>query len=431
MVRILILIAVFSLPFTQALTLDTGFPLKIYEVTIVLSCILVLARGKISLAPGARKELRILIVFSILVLMLLFIRTMSPAAGMDASAYANRYGPIGDGITKFMYILLNVCGFVFFSYYAFKDEKRVLTVWLVGAVLAAIYAWYLFVASMLGDTPLSLPGTALSRKSFTYFAFPVIVSGTFREGNFMGLYLLLSLAIALYTHRIKTAIFLSLTILVTHSTSCVLGLIVFWGLVVWKRCFQDRSPHKVFYVFLCVILVGTAGVYLKTSAYVTDVFTKKLFYSAAQGGSEAASRLDRLDMALRGIGMFKDNVLIGVGLSRYGYHYDYYHRPGRFFLKESRYDKPIANNVYIELLSELGLCGFCAFMFFLFSIYRRTRRKGFEYLRYGFIAMLLVFMAYPTFSIMFLWAFLAVVVGIFAKSQALDRLQFQPQMQPS
>jgi O-antigen ligase len=77
--------------------------------------------------------------------------------------------------------------------------------------------------------------------------------------------------------------------------------------------------------------------------------------------------------------------------------------------------KPIANNVYVELLAELGITGFLLFGAFLVHVYRHVRAPEMLPLRLGFWTILLVWNAFPSYSIMFLWAFWGVILGTSAR----------------
>ena len=73
--------------------------------------------------------------------------------------------------------------------------------------------------------------------------------------------------------------------------------------------------------------------------------------------------------------------------------------------------KLIPNNVYIELLSELGVLGLTLFASFLVALYRRAKAPGLTPLRLTLIATLFAFNAFPTYSVMFLWAFFGLILG--------------------
>jgi O-antigen ligase len=110
--------------------------------------------------------------------------------------------------------------------------------------------------------------------------------------------------------------------------------------------------------------------------------------------------------------MFRAHPLAGVGLSQYGYYYDRYQFVSVYLPIDPVLAKHIANNVYVELLAELGLVGLLLFVAFLIQIWRQTKAPRLRPLRYGLVSMLLALNAFPTISVMFLWAFFGFIVGV-------------------
>jgi O-antigen ligase len=110
---------------------------------------------------------------------------------------------------------------------------------------------------------------------------------------------------------------------------------------------------------------------------------------------------------------------LGVGLSQFGYFYNSYQTLGILGIAETV--KLIPNNIYVELLSELGIIGFLIFTSFLFQVYRRLRFPELTPLRLTFITMLFVWNAFPTYTMMFLWAFLGLALGASSRLTSLPR----------
>jgi hypothetical protein len=183
--RGLIGIALVTLPFTQALTINLRFPLKIYEVALILLLGLSATELRIRTAPGARREFTVLAVFVALVAVLVAYRQINPL-GMTATGFSSRFGPVGDSLAKLMYILLAIYAFLMFAFEAYRDTEWFSRTWLWGAIACSIYSWYLFAGSLIGfDLPL-LPQSSAQRIEVASRLF--IRSGTFEEGNFLGLY---------------------------------------------------------------------------------------------------------------------------------------------------------------------------------------------------------------------------------------------------
>lgn len=396
--RILIGMVLVTLPFTQALTIDLRFPFKAYELALLLLVALTATEGRMRTAPGARREFFVLALFVGLVVLSLLYRQINPLP-TTATGFSSRFGALGDSVAKLLYLLLAGYTFLVLSFEAYRDTQWFMRAWLWGAVACSVYSWYLFAGSLLGlDLPL-LPQSSAQRVEVASRLF--IRSGTFEEGNFLGLYLLLSVAVALLASRPKLAAYLSATVLTSFSTTSFLGLALFWiGYAVFGRGprtsgWSTRTKVAVF--------IGLALIPLLATGYLETVVIGKLV------GTEAVSRLNRIDFILEGLRMAREHPVAGVGLSQYGYNYNSF----QYFVSNSEADlhKLIPNNVYVELLSELGIVATAVFLMFLGMLFHRTRGPHLAPLRWGLLALLLVWNAFPTYTLINIWAFFALIVG--------------------
>lgn len=400
--RVLVGTALVTLPFTQALTIDLRFPFKAYELALLLLLGLSATELRIRTAPGARREFTGLAIFAGLVAAFVVYRQINPL-GITTTGFSSRFGPVGDSLAKLLYLLLAIYAFLVFAFEAYRDTEWFMRTWLWGAIACSIYSWYLFTGSLFGvDLPL-LPQSTAQRVEIASRLF--IRSGTFEEGNFLGLYLLLSVAIALLARRTRLAAYLSATVLTSFSTTSFLGLALFWlGFAIF-----GRSPTARVWSLRAriALFAGLALIPLLATGYLETVVVGKLV------GTEAVSRLNRIDFAVEGLRMFREHPIVGVGLSQYGYNYNSF----QYLVNSSEADlhKLIPNNVYVELLSELGLVATVVFLIFLVMLFRRTRGSQLAPLRWGLLALLFVWNAFPTYTLINNWAFFALIVGASAR----------------
>lgn len=409
--RSLILLAVATLPFTYALTVNLSFPLKVYEVALALALLTYLSDLRLPLAPGTGGVARRLTWFAVAAAALTLIRFTMPAEGSSAVDFGARFGPAGDAIAKLLYLALGALGFLLFSRTAYADERRYLRAWRIGAIAAAAYSWYLFAAGLLGFSPFLLPGIE-DPKYFTVAGREFIRSGTFQEGNFLGLFLVVSVGVALHEEKRLLAALLSLTVLLTFSTVSAIALTLLWTMI-WLRAHAGASlSRKAKYAVLGVVVALVMGLVLFQTGYLESVIFGKL------ATEELGSRLKRIAFMIAGLRMFSDHPFLGVGISQFGYFYNFYQPLGNQGMAETV--KLIPNNIYIELLSELGILGFLLFTSFLVAVYRRLRSPQLDPLRMTFITILFAWNAYPTYTVMFLWAFFGLAVGASAR---LTRIQ--------
>lgn len=399
----LALAAVATLPFAYALTLNLRFPFKLYELALLVCAASVAAGGRIRAAPGTWRAMRPLWLFVGYVGVVLGTRILRPLPTVNLGTFDTRFGPAGDGITKLCYLLLTVFALVVCSYAAFRDARLYTRVWLAGAAVGAVYTWVLFLSSVVGAPPPLLLGMDAAQY-VTVAGREVIRNGTFQEGNHLGLYLVCSVAVALHARRMAAAVLLSLTTIITFSTANVIGLAILWIGVGWSAVSRrQRGAGRLVAAFTYAALAALAVLAFASTGYAAEIIFNKFV------SSESASRLDRIDQTIAGLRMAADYPWAGVGLSQYGYHYRTYQLTTLFGQGEQM--KGFPNNVYVELLSETGVVGALLLAAFLGGIYRRARSAGLVPLRWGLVAMFIVFGTFPTFTVMFLWAYWALVIA--------------------
>jgi hypothetical protein len=162
-------------------------------------------------------------------------------------------------------------------------------------------------------------------------------------------------------------------------------------------------------------------------------------FFAEQGKFEttgSASGAVRFNEAMTGINIWLTSPIYGVGLGQYGFHY--FRNVWDMSLAEAvTSDRHIASVIYVEILSELGVLGLLAFALFWrrwMEVVKAGRGNG-NILYASAFAMMVSFLAYPTFNIAFLWSFLglALLMGrddSNAGPQSVDHLRSPARLKP-
>lgn len=394
----LVAAAVAMLPFMQALTVDVGFPLKIYEV-ILVSAVLLLLLQKTYLrstyfvsATALSLVLWLVAVFSVAAPLLV--------AGIPDGVEGARFGALGDSVAKVLYFL-----FVIFAYVVIYQEARrapdfIIKAWLVGGVLASLYLFYATASSLLGMPPAMLPGMD-SHQLMNIGGYVFVRSGTFDEGNFAALYFLFSVGFALIQRKHLLAFMFSVAVLATLSTIGLIGLVILS--LLWVAFPASGSPRHNRFAWAASFAVVIVS--LTASGYFQYIVEEK--FSADNPGSYA----DRANDIGTAWAMFLDRPLLGVGLAQYGHHFHDYSVSD--ILVDTHAGKRIPNNVYLEFLAETGIIGFTLFVSLLFVWARQSfRRPAGRPLAYAGVAALIVLNAFPTFSLMYFWAFWALTGAV-------------------
>jgi O-antigen ligase len=238
-------------------------------------------------------------------------------------------------------------------------------------------------------------------------------AGTFVEGNHGGLYYLLSLFVALEYRRcnptrwsLATVALCLLGVLFTQSSTALLVLVVALAgrqLAGSKDIRQALKRLGVLISFTAVVvsLIVVAGADFGTA--------EKLLEEDVTAAS--FSRIDRLLSVETALDLFTSSPIFGHGLQSYGFlANDYLSGP-----LAQIYDwsfRRIPNNIYAELLAETGAVGTVLLLFFVAGLVRRTRARGRDpaaNLFGGMVAVLVYWLAFPTYSLVFVWVYFALV----------------------
>lgn len=385
-------LGIFFLPFTKALTVDVGFPLKMYELLFaaVLPTFL-LTRHPMDF-KGKWPLLRPLM-FAWLVSVGSFFAFAYADAGYLGPDF--RGGATLDGIARVAYLLLNLSIFaVIIGRPQLSASRFLVNCWLLGCALSVAYLVYCVFSFLLYGDAFLLPGLERHQQGMLG-PFLVTRSGTFEEGNFGGLYYLLSAVLALHVRSLFFGAIAIVGLILTQSTSAYFGLIVLFGS-------YYLLTHRNFFALIPYFMAGCVAVF--------GLFV----YFAEQGKFDttgSASGVVRFNEAMTGINIWLTSPIYGVGLGQYGFHY--FRNVWDMAIADAvTSERHIAAVIYVEILSELGILGFLAFGLFWFRWMKAIKSgRGNSNLIYASaFAMLVAFLAYPTFNIAFLWCYLGLAL---------------------
>jgi O-Antigen ligase len=398
------LIVVASLPLTYAMTLRVVFPLKIYELVLCVCAATMFWEGRIVLVPGIARFARPIFAFLAWAALVLCVRLAFPLASFTTEGFEARLGPVGDGVIKIGYWLLALLAFALVATAAYEDGRRVGRWWCIGAIGAALYGWLLLLSSVFGLPAPLLPGM-VSPQIINIAGRELFRGGTFEEGNYFAMYLLTSLAVALWMRWRWAAAFLAITVFITFSTANVVALALFGCIYSLGIGAQDRDPRGAVYAFavfvaLTALVVGVLG----ATGYISEFFVAKL------STEEFGSKLDRVDLAVAGLRMSAEHPVLGVGLSHYGYNYRPYQLTD--FFDRFRPVKPIANSPWIELLAETGIIGTTFVLVFARRVWAKATGSEGVAFRAGLAGVALGLFTFPSITVLFIWAFCGLAVGV-------------------
>lgn len=394
------------LPFTQALTISIFFPLKISEIALVVLLLFYLNKSVISYSSiWFCNNNMIILLFSVIVT-LSFTVNICWEYTYPPKIFPFRINRVGDSFIRLCYFYLCLLAY-YVSFKFFSKDIKLLDKWILGALIAAIYGWYLFIFSKLNLPYIKLPGMDEVPLSLNGF----IRCSTFKEGNYFGLYLILSAAIAFYLQKKKTAWFLLFSVIITLSTISILSAFVFLTFYFRSEFFKIKFLLKTLPIVILSIFIFT-----KTDFYKLYIYGK-IFDSTKTLTTGNFSKVDRIITGQVAVDSGLDNPFFGVGPANYGLHYDYYNHYKKIVINRNDYFDQLArrknvrsipNNVYLEVLSEYGVIAFVLFIVFLASILFKSYNLKEDALTGGILALMVSLNAFPSFIMLFLWVFISI-----------------------
>lgn len=401
-----------SLPFMQILTLNVGFPLKIQEAVLFMIILLTLLQYKFRIwtffDQYDREYVRYFIVLICLVLISFTLGNIYLGKLSSINYDLARWNPFLDGLLKVIYIALAFIVFLVSRKLLSQENNSFVKYYFWGAYVSALCSLFFLIVALLNinlviDYNIHMQYINLNDMFY-------IRSGTFQEGNFAGMFFLTALIIAREFQNNKLFIILLFAIISTFSSIAIVGTLVYLTLMILKE--------KRMIVFLMIFLLGIAIVNQKTDGlFLKEQFTDKLkekfqTFGLAKDQTKdqtkvSLSSYERSLMIQKGWEFFKQNPWFGVGPSNYRYYFDASMQDDDIFRHDNR--PVIANNVYIELLSEYGIFATLIFVIFFITLLKNLILKNKYNLIVGFLSLLLYFVAAPSFSMFFLWVFFAFI----------------------
>ena len=404
--KIILILFILGLPFSQALTINLLFPLKISEVAIF--CFVVYFFFKVVFEKDMFLKsdfiTRYLLTFILVVLTSTcynFFITYNYPLNLDYIRLSRN----ANSLLKFGYLVIAFIAMQMTIIYveSYSIEKA-LKWFFLAAVLSSIYAWYLFFSSALNIPVLLLPGMDNPPQSLNLSFGSIIRCGTFKEGNYMGLFLFIGGVLARYRQKIALSNFLFISIITTFSTVSFICVIFYFLLTFFNK---RKSILKVVAVFFVVATVLTLLV-VKSEDFRSNV-VNKIFASEdnVENQNDVFSRLDRLNSTQIGINLFLDNPIFGVGTGNYDIHFNHYNLLPKF--GDGDYKK-IPNNVYIEVLCESGIIAFSMFIGLIIIIVKQAQKTKNKPLVIGTVISFIYLIAFPTYTVLYIWFFWGILI---------------------
>ncbi|QHF23914.1 hypothetical protein GTU73_07770 [Rathayibacter sp. VKM Ac-2804] len=410
----LVFLAVVTVPFQYALTIDVGSPVKVSEI------LLVLALAARLLSPGSTRTrvpglgFVVLLAVALVVSGLYWLGFAGPVRGLDFTGYTR--SPSTDLLFYTAFGLFALLGWWMFSQLGRDRFERaiILSIWLAGAAtLLQFVGALLGLETLLAD--LGFRSTGGSNLSVTGVN---LRSGPFLEGQHLGFYAGAALLIALKRRSWLPAIVAALLVFYSQSTTAVLGIVVAGAILFLLR------PHvRVLAAILSLTLLvgGLAAFVAPVRQFVINQAAKLGLVSQTAEFRFAGLSFDvREEKASIGAQMGIDHLALGVGPGRFGAWFsqyaDYTVLPAYYRTTDLR---PIAENVYLQIFAEMGVLALIGLIGLLLVLLVRALRATPIVFAIG-VCVAVGLWTQSSWTFLPIWVFLA-YVGVAASDPDVDR----------
>ncbi len=413
--RNLAIAVLIALPYTKSLSLPIGFALKPYEILLPLLLVAALSEGQFKVGRSAA----LVRTWWIFLFASLFPTAWGFLAVLELDLTflewaTGRFSPAVNVIFHTVYLTLDILLLVVFLTVM---QRRVLTMremayyWTWGSVISVGYAVWLNLVNLAG-LPLAVALRFAPIQTIDVMGLRLVRSGPFEEGNFFGLYLVVSLTFALwaqrrYPHRLfdVSIVALALGIFMSASPAAMVSMLILLA----AASLRGGVPRAI---KIMQVGVGVALIALVLNTNLLQELVIEKFSLLLVGGvtdSGNVSLVRRVNETVHAWWLFRDYPM-GVGIGNFGYFWGNYPEYYPWLQVAFTTKKQIPNNVYLEVLTEQGIAGFVIFMGIQFTMLRALVRRRAVTLSLGLVATLAYFFVFPTFRLAFLWVFWAVLM---------------------
>lgn len=382
----LLCIFLFLLPWSRVPFTATSFPLPLATFFAVISLlpIFIFNLSRYIMKPSITKLPFLFFIYCLASVCVGYFN-LARLDKLDLVLYRSEYiSYLEIGLKKILQIFYSISAFYVFSEIKSKHLSKLIFWWKIGFLVALIVHAYLFFA----NTEELLPR-----------------AGTFEEGNFAGLYYILTFNLACFfeNKNLKNIIFYivlcGVGVLLSESTIGVFVFAVNVSLILFKEASAPRRIHIVSVFFGVLVLL-----------FVFDInhFYDKIFADSLSVYN--FSKYDRISSFYAGVEILRQYPLLGLGVEAYGFLANDYLDQSQLKFYDFSFRR-IPNNVYIEVFSEFGVIGSFIFWIFIIKALKRLNRSSII-LAAGVVTILLYWIAFPTFSVAYIWVYLGVCFSL-------------------
>lgn len=405
------------LAFSKSLTLPILFPLKLYEPLILIGLAAAFSEGPLDIGPNSRFTRLWLIFWLSSLISTAFGTSLVLENDISSLLWAQgRYEPTINALFHTAYLGLDIAALALFLSLFQQGQlglREFCRYWTIGALVAVGYSLLLQALHTAG-LPLTLAGRWNDPQLLELSGISIVRNGPFEEGNYFGLYLVLSYGLCLWASRrfddrifARAPLLIAVATMQTGSPAAIASI----GVLMTVSFFEGGLPRAVRTLQLS-LLIAVGGLILFTpllQQLVLGKFSLLIYGGITDAGN--VSLVQRINEMHHGWKLFLQHPY-GVGIGNFGYFWGQVPEMFPWLNVDYALIKQIPNMIYLEILSEQGLQGFAIFVLAMYALWRPLFEARERILSITVLCMLGYFLAFPTFRLVFLWVFWAFVIRV-------------------
>jgi O-antigen ligase len=235
--------------------------------------------------------------------------------------------------------------------------------------------------------------------------------GVFLEGNHAGVFYIVCFFLMKYASDLKYyygkygLIFSFIGLLLTISTASYL---IFF-LLIAVYCIKFICKNNMLYIKNIKLILAVILIYAILAILFGSQIYDKLF--STEMNPDTFSRYERLSAISAAFEIFLDYPTLGSGIESFNIHlHSHANEIMQKVLSNSDSIK-IVNNIYLQILSELGIVGFIIFLYINYLIYKKLS-EDILIIKLAWLSIIMSWFAFPSYTVSFQWLLLGLLVKV-------------------
>ena len=221
---------------------------------------------------------------------------------------------------------------------------------------------------------------------------------------------------------IATMLLFAIQLVIGNTASLIAGLAaIFVSFLDYARRRYNNILSKILIYLMAILAVLFSVNYALNNTHILDKVTNYQYYLDTRGSS-VAERLATINTCFA---MFLQRPILGIGFGNFGWYLDKFcTSPYLVYVAGGKFQP---NNLYFQILAELGIVGISIYFILIFRILKKINLELNKEERYGFANMLLAMIFYLlihnfTLTTLFSFQFWILIACVSSYEKGLEKI---------